>query len=145
MDSELDSRIQDVLVNFDLLRRDSKPVCVPFEVVPSEVLGAVYTEIRKITTSCSSTLTPITWLRLYRELQNEEVAVTISVAEAVLCFSAKVCKRQRELEKVCNGQPKKKPNIAVIGPAKSLVTGIANMTSNCYIVESCSACPSIYW
>ena len=60
MNSELDSRIQDVLVNFDLLCRDSKPVCVLFEVVPSEVLGAVYTEINKITASCSSTLTPIT-------------------------------------------------------------------------------------
>ena len=55
------------------------------------------------------------------------MAVTVSVAEAVLCFSARVCKQQRELERVCNGQPKKKPNTAVIGPARSLGTGIANV------------------
>ena len=54
--------------------------------------------------------------------KNEEVAVTVSVAEAVLCFSARVCKQQRELERICKGLPKKKPNTAVIGPARSLGT-----------------------
>ena len=58
--------------------------------------------------------------------KNEEVAVTVSVAGAVLCFSARVCKHQRRLERVCNGQPKKKHSTAVIGPARSLDSGITN-------------------
>ena len=59
---------------------------------------------------------------IFANCKNEEVAVTISVAEAVLCFSARVCKQQRELERICKGLPKKKPNTAVIGPARSLGT-----------------------
>ena len=76
------------------------------------------------------------------KLQKWRSGVTVSVAEAVLCFSARVCKQQRE---VCNGQPKKKPNTVVIGPARSLGTGIADVTNNCYIVESCNGCLSIHW
>ena len=43
---------------------------------------------------------------------------------------------------VCNGQPKRSPTLTEIGPARSLVilTGIANVTNNCYVVESCCAC-----
>ena len=82
------------------------------------VLGAVYTEIRKsprhaVPFNPSGTLPQIA--------KNEEVSVTVSVAEAVLCFITRVCKHQRRLERVCNGQPKKKPNTSVIGPARSLL------------------------
>ena len=83
------------------------------------VLGAVYTENRKI--PCH-VVQP-------RNCKNEEVPVTVLVAETVLYCSARVCK---QLEEVYNGQhpptkkgkkgkkKRKRPSIVVIGAARSL-------------------------